>query len=183
MGAGSDQHGMWLFSAHPDDSSDYVTTLSSHRRSLSPGLAMISHPSAATGVPGKFKHWAVEAGSSALPLLVSPEAPARPVLQALAVQAPQGNVRVATLSWEQSHVAHSSSVTFYKLYLAADPLFNELLRQPSVVAFKPDIPANSRSVDIELSDDHSAAEVYALLLACNDAACSRSCIGRYSLSS
>jgi len=185
VGAGSDEHGTWLFSAHLDDSSDYVTTLGSHRRFLSPGVAMISHPSA--GIPGKFKPWTVaaagsNAGSSVLPLLLSPDAPARPVLLPLVTGESDGAERVVTLTWQLPQTGHSVlSPTFFKLYLSADPLFNELLRQPKAAAFKTDIPANSRSVDVEIDRRHAVTEVYALLLACNTAACSRSCIGHFSL--
>lgn len=189
-GAGADEHGSWLFSAALDDSSDYVTLLGIHRKLLSPGMAVISHPAAATGVPGKFKPWAASTpdSSSMWPLLVSPDAPERPVLQPLIAAAPAAAAsgkQVVTLSWQlPGGRAHTPlSPTFYKLYLSADEHFNELLRQPQSVAFKPDIPANSLSVDVELSGRRSVNEVYALLLACNASACSRSCIGHYTLQS
>lgn len=190
VGSGSDEHGSWLFSAALDEVSDYSTLLGIHRRILSPGMAVISHPAAVTGTPGKFYFWSAGSGSSSTlwPLLVSPDAPARPELQPLVAASPAaagaaGDNRVVTLTWDlPSASAHTPVVpTFYKLYLAADPYFNELLRQPSAAAFKPDIPPNSRSVDVELNGRHVVNEVYALLLACNAHACSRSCVGRYSL--
>jgi hypothetical protein len=205
VGSGSDEHGSWLFSTALDETLDYATLLGIHRRFLNPGMAVISHPVLPTGTPSKFKPWSAgssssDSGSSMWPLLVSPDAPARPALQQL-VQAPAAAVatatagapagsssssssgKVITLTWdfpgESSHTPLSP--TFYKLYLAADPYFNELLRQPATPAFKSDIPPNTRSVDVELNAGHTHNEVYALLLACNSHACSRSCIGRYSL--
>jgi hypothetical protein len=190
-GAGSDEHGSWLFSSALDDHSDYVTLMGIHRRFLSPGMAVISHPSGAAGVPGKFGPWTAAAGSSGSsvwPLLVSPDSPPRPLLLPLVTKTASpaqkaANKRVVTLTWEfPAHASHTPlSPTYYKLYLAADPHFNTLLRQPTAAAFKPDIPANSLSVDVELSGSHVALDVYALLLACNSAACSRSCIGHYAV--
>lgn len=200
VGSGSDEHGSWLFSAALDETSDYATLLGIHRRFLNPGMAVISHPVPPTGTPSKFKPWSAGSSAGLWPLLVSPDAPAQPALQQLvlapapaaaaaaAVEAGAPGVtvssnKVVTLTWdfpgESSHTPLSP--TFYKLYLAADPYFNELLRQPASPAFKPDIPPNTRSVDVELNAGHTHNEVYALLLACNSHACSRSCIDRYSL--
>jgi hypothetical protein len=150
-------------------------------------MAVISHPIAPTGTPSKIRPWSTGSSSSSSsiwPLLVSPDAPARPVLQPLmaaaAAAAAASGDRVVTLTWQLPGDSHSLlSPTFYKLYLAADPYFNELLRQPGAAAFQPDIPPNTRSVDVELRGRHAVNEVYALLMACNTHACSRSCIGRY----
>jgi hypothetical protein len=188
VGSGSDEHGSWLFSSALEGASDYTTLLGIHRRFLSPGMAVISHPMAPIGTPSKFRPWSTDStgssssSSSVWPLLVSPDAPARPVLQPLvaAAAAAANGDRVVTLTWQLPGDSHTSlSPTFYKLYLAADPYFNELLRQPGAAAFKPDIPPNTRSVDVELRGHHAVNEVYALLMACNTHACSRSCIGRY----
>lgn len=159
-----------------------------------PRVASIGVSSSSSVIPGPFKPWSVgsiAAVASVLPLLVSPNAPPQPVLLPLtaAAAAPsttaaQSGQRVVTLSWQLPGApTHHSSIspTFYKLYLAADPLFNELLRQPASAAFKPDIPASGRSVDVEINGQHATTQVYALLMACNAAACSRSCIGHYTL--
>lgn len=190
-GAGSDAFDSWLFSAALDDSlSDYVTTLGSHRRFLSPGSAVISHPTGPKKTPGKLQPWKTHEGTVSpgvavaaagrqhglqLPLLMSPVAPPRPLLLL-----PSFKEGVLVLPWRMpaSHAHHVG--TFFRLFLAADPYFNELLRQPEGMAFKPDIPGSSRSVEVVLENERAVpAVVYALLWACNTEACSRSCIGKH----
>jgi hypothetical protein len=201
-GAGADPYGSWLFSAALDDTSDYFTTVGSHRRFLSPGLALVSHPAGPKQAASKFQAWPTAAGAVAagrgahgalqLPLLVSGAAPPRPVVQPAVSAVVGSNGAVRAVTW-QAPFAHPHGATFFRLFLSADPVFNELLRQPESVGFKPDMPGSSRSAEVVLPGGGGAAagqqqqqqrgpsEAYALLLACNPEACSRSCISRISL--
>jgi hypothetical protein len=186
-----------------DGASDYTTMLGSHRRVLSPGLALIAHPDPVTGVPGSFKPWGTGAGARsagagaasngpgalALPLLTSPDAPPAPVLAPVlkaAAAASSAGSGVATVAWSVPHAAapHATPhATSFRLYLAADAAFDEVLRQPEAPAFKADVPGSARSAEVVLgsSSSRAAPEVWGLLLACNAKACSRSCATRISL--
>lgn len=186
VGAGSDEHGSWLFSTAVDDSSGYITMLGTHSRFLSPGTAVIAYPKTPGGIPGPFKPWvAPPLASSGVvwPLLTSAAVPTQPVLQSYTVQDIPGAMQMVTLTWDMPKGSRQPNPDFFKLYLAADPLFDELLRHPLAAGFKADIPASSRSAAVEISTRHAAAELYAMLMACNAQGCSRSCVGQYKLKS
>lgn len=182
-------------------------TVSAQNRFLNPGLALISHPkprgssssttqagstaASSLTVPGSFQPWlpgpaagnAAVAASSFNTLLVAPGSPARPVLsqpQTVTKAASSGNAAAAaasvlTVSW--SMPAGSAAVDQFRLFVAADPMFAELLRQPTGNAFgPPDIPGSARSVDVVVGSRLAGGEVYVLLLACNAESCRASCV-------
>jgi hypothetical protein len=189
----NDPHGTWLFAAHLSDP-DYVMTISAQNRYLNPGLALISHPKprsipvgstvvGSTTVPGSFQPWlpAAAASNAAAPfntLLIAPGSPARPVLtQPQAVTKAAGGDGASVLSVSWSVPAGSPAVLQFRLFVAADPMFSELLRQPAGDAFgPPDIPGSTRSVDVVVGSRLAGGEVYVLLLACTDESCRASCV-------
>jgi hypothetical protein len=196
-GAMNDPHGTWLFAMHLSDP-DYIFTVSAQNRYLNPGLALISHPkprsssssvqagsslAASSTVPGSFQP-VLAAGfpSNAPPpfstLLVAPGSPALPVLshqQTVTKAAGSDTASVLTVSW--SVPAGSPAVQQFRLFVAADAMFSELLRQPAGDAFgPPDIPGGTRSVDVVVGSRLADGEVYVLLLACSAETCRASCV-------
>jgi hypothetical protein len=203
-GAMDNPHGTWLYASHLSDPG-YVMTLSAQNRYVNPGLALISYPrthrssNAQAGiatVPGTFQPWASAPGPAAAPnaaasgvqlfsrVLVAPGSPARPLLtqQPAGVKAAGSDgASVLTVSW--SLPAGSPAVDQFRLFVAADPMFVDLIRQPAGDAFgPPDIPGGTRSVDVVIGSRLAGGEVYVLLLACNDESCRTSCVQQVVLS-
>lgn len=180
--AGDDRHGQWLYSTNlPDGTnvSSYVDTLSTQNNFLAPGQAFISHQEL-DGSRGSFISWAVDAGA-AEQLLVSPQQPAQlQLLRAAASDQQAPDQSRIYLSW---HVASKGlPIEQFRLYVAADPLFDELVRQPNQGGFVLDIPGNQHTAQIEIpkhGNKHST--LYVLLLACNADSCSRSCVATFSV--
>lgn len=196
-GADNDPHGTWLYATGFSDP-DYVTTVSAHRPFLNPGLALISHPvTSTTGlrggttpgstVPGGFQHWAAAAMLNSV--LMAPGSPGKPLLgQPEAAEADLGSsssssavaLESVTLPW--SLPAGSAPVQQFRLFVAADPLFSEVLRQPASDAFQPpDISGSARSVDVMLGSRLLGRDIYVLLMACTDRACRASCVQHFTL--
>lgn len=186
LGATFDPHGSWLW-ASSTDIPDYVMTTSAQIRSLTPGLALISYLHGVQGnldldqasSPGSFKPWILDPKLS-LPLLVSPNSPARPtLLQPVSRLSPGDNGLLATIAWNMP--PHSPTVQHFRLYVAADALFSELLRQPAGNAFDHDIAGSTRSIDVALQGRFKGRSVYVLVMACYENVCSKSCIGLFTL--
>ncbi|KAF6265399.1 hypothetical protein COO60DRAFT_953041 [Scenedesmus sp. NREL 46B-D3] len=209
VGATDDPHGTWLFTLHNDDP-DYVITLSAQNRYVNPGLALISHPqsrsssssssssssnaqagsttvSPAATVPGSFRVWSptvpaenAAASTAFNSVLVAPNSPARPVLTQPPTIVKTAGAAVLTVSW--SGPAGPPAVEQFRLFVAADPMFAELLRQPAGDAFAPsDIPGGTRSVDVVIDSRLASSEVYVLLLACSVESCRASCVQQVAL--
>jgi hypothetical protein len=202
-GGMDDPHGTWLYASHLSDP-DYVMTLSAQNRYVNPGLAFISHPhpysssNGATGVttvPGMFRPWVSASAPASAPnaaasgvqpfsrVLVASGGPARPLLiqhPAVVNAAGSDGASVLTVSW--SLPAGSPAVDQFRLFVATDPMFVDLLRQPAGDAFgPPDIPGGTRSVDVVIGSRLADGEVYVLLLACNAESCRASCVQQVTL--
>lgn len=177
VGSADDAHGGWLFATAVDDDA-YVSTLGTQKRFLSPGLAVVSQ-AAPGGVPGKFVPWSMAPAAAHL-VLVSPLSLPRPALAQPAVTALPGGSQMVRLAWGLP--VDASMVQQFRLYVAADPAFNELLRQPDAAGLSVDLAGSTRSVDVLLPGRRTpGSTIYVSLLACNDKACSRSCTGQFVL--
>lgn len=183
LGSTADPHGSWYWAATADVP-DYVITTAAQSRLLNPGLALISQPvrsvrNRSASSPGSFRPWRLDP-KQPLPLLISTNSPSRPeLLQLTARLTPGGVGQVATISW--SMPTGSIAVQQFRLYVAADALFSEMLRQPAGNAFEMDIASSTRSVDVVLDRRLEGRSIYVLVMACYKDACARSCTGQFAL--
>jgi hypothetical protein len=179
--AGDDRHGQWLYSTNlPDGSnvSSYVNTLSSQNNFLAPGQAFISHQQPDSSA-GKFDSWSLDVGA-AQQLLVSAQQPAKlQLLQATSDKQATDQSRI-NLSWRVA--SNGLPVEQFRLFVAADALFDELVRQPNQGGFVMDIPGSQHTAQVEIpKHGNKYSTLYVLLLACNANACSRSCVANFTI--